>query len=179
MFIADFTFKICIFGDSGVGKTTLTRRFITGKFETDIKTTLGAEIFVKHLEIKNIKISIQIWDFGGEENFRFLLPTYSKGSSGGIFMFDITNQGSLNSIIEWLDTFKQGLAPTERKLPILLIGGKLDLDNNRVVRVEDATDKLKELNLFDYFECSSVTGENIEKIFQTLINAILKKNCIL
>lgn len=179
MIFPDFSFKICIFGDSGVGKTTLTRRFITGKFETDIKTTLGAEIFVKNLEIKNIKISLQIWDFGGEQNFRFLLPTYSRGSSGGIFMFDITNQGSLNSISEWLETFNQGLIPTERILPILMIGGKLDLENNRSVRDEEARNILKKFKLLNYFECSSVTGNNVEKIFLNLTIAILKKNRIL
>ena len=65
----EMAYKICIFGESCVGKSTLARRFLTGFFEEDIKLTMGAEIFIKFLDIENIRVVLQIWDFGGEDIF--------------------------------------------------------------------------------------------------------------
>ena len=55
-------------------------------------------------------------------------------------------------------------------MPILLVGGKLDLESEgkRVVEKEFANEYGKKINLFDYLECSSITGENVEKVFETI-----------
>ena len=79
---ASAVFKICIFGEGGVGKTSLTRRFLVDVFDMDTKMTLGASVFVKQLEVEGNKVRLQVWDFGGEEQYRFLLPVYSHGISG-------------------------------------------------------------------------------------------------
>ena len=76
----DATFKIIIFGDAGCGKTTLTQRFLTNLFVSDSKMTIGVDFEVKSLEVDKQKVKLQIWDFGGEERFRFLLPTYCLGA---------------------------------------------------------------------------------------------------
>ena len=170
----EFIYKICIFGESEVGKTTLTRRYLTGDFELDLKKTMGVEIFVKFLEIENIKIVLQIWDFGGEEMFRFLLPVYARGSSGGIFMYDITNFSSLKRINEWLVIFKEGLSEEEKQIPILMVGGKLDLHEDRRVSSEKAVELSKSYNLIGHIECSSKIGENVDLTFETLTKTILK-----
>ena len=170
----ELAYKICLFGESGVGKTTLSRRFLTGYFEEDIKLTMGAELFVKSLEIQNLKIALQIWDFGGEKVFQFLLPLYSRGSFGGIFMFDLTRVNTLNRIEEWLGCFKERLAPNEKDVPILLVGGKLDLQEQIAISKNEAEKIVKQYNLFKYIECSSKTGENVEIVFETLVRKILK-----
>jgi len=175
MKLADFTFKICIFGESGVGKTTLTRRFITGNFESDIKSTLGAALHIKFLEIDKKRIVLQIWDFGGEDKFKFLLPAYSRGSFGGIFMCDITNKESLKKIPEWISVFKEGLDEDEKDNPILMVGGKLDLNNRRAININDANILAKKLNLLGYAECSAKTGEKVDEIFQSLVSLIYRK----
>ena len=91
MYVAEKTYKVCIFGESGVGKTSLTRRFLLGKWDEDVRLTLGAEIFVKYLEIDGTKVVLQIWDFAGEDSFKLMLPLYSQGSNAGIFMYDLSN----------------------------------------------------------------------------------------
>jgi len=174
MEIEEFAYKICIFGESGVGKTTLTRRYLTGNFELDLKITMGVQIFVKFIKIENISVILQIWDFGGEEDFRFLLPGYARGSSGGIIMYDITSSASLERLDEWLAIFKEGLSEEEKLIPILMVGGKLDLHENRDVSSEEAVDLSKSHNLFSHIECSSKTGQNVELIFKTVVNDILK-----
>ena len=83
-------FKLPIFGDAGVGKTTLTHRYLHGLFKQSYHGTIGVDFFLKKLELNGKNISLQIWDFAGEEKFRFLLPGIINGANGTIFMFDIT-----------------------------------------------------------------------------------------
>lgn len=174
--MGELAYKICIFGETCVGKTTLARRFLKGYFEDDIKVTMGAEIFVKFLQIEDKRIILQVWDFGGEPMFHFLLPLYSKGSSGGIFMFDLTRYETLNRVENWLDTFKQGLSSEIKDIPILLVGGKLDLKDQIMISQKEAEIIAQRNNLSDYIECSSKTGENVELIFEALLKRILRDN---
>ncbi len=171
----DATYKLCIFGNGGVGKTTLVQRYLSGMFEVDTKRTIGLDIAIKDLDIEGKKILLQIWDFAGEERFRFILPGYAVGASAGIFMYDITNVNSLNNIDEWLDVFYQGSIDNEKNPPILLIGGKLDLEQKRAVYLEDVRKISSARNLYGPIECSSKTGERVEQIF-TFIARIIMKN---
>ncbi|MHA1106044.1 MAG: Rab family GTPase [Promethearchaeota archaeon] len=172
--MGEIAYKLCVFGESGVGKTTLARRYLTGYFEEDIKLTMGAELFVKYIKIENVRVVLQIWDFGGEDEFKFLLPLYSKGSSGGIFMFDLSNKASLNRIDEWIEIFKEGSLYGEEISPILMVGGKQDLQGQIAITESEAQTIAREHNLYKYIECSSKTGVNVKTIFETLIRNILK-----
>lgn len=173
------TFKLCIFGDGGVGKTTLTSRFLTGLFDMDTKITLGASIFVKIMEIDGKKISIQIWDFGGEKQFRFLIPVYAHGSSAGIYMFDLTRMGSLAEMGDWISFFHEGLEGRERELPIFMVGGKSDLVDKRSVTEEYACDLCEKHNLIDYIEVSSKTGENVDELIKDIAREMMKNAYLL
>lgn len=168
-----FRFKICIFGDGGVGKTTLVNRYVTGKYQEDFKMTIGVDFYTKVLEVDDNRVHIQIWDFGGEHQFKNLLPNYVIGAAGGIFMYDISRFSSLTNLEEWLKVLKKNPEVREKYIPILLVGGKLDLDANgkRVVEYDFAIEYGKKYNLYEYIECSSATGENVELIF----NMIAKK----
>ena len=169
-----FAFKLCIFGSGGVGKTTLIRRFVTKIFEEDIKMTIGADFSIKHVTVEGKKVTLRIWDFAGEERFRVLLPSFAKGADGGVFMFDITRNSSLKNLPEWLDVFKQGEG-CHRGIPIIMIGGKLDLHDRRSVYSKDAVDLAHKYNLYDYLECSAKTGENVEIFFHKLTRVLMER----
>ena len=169
----NFAFKMCIFGDSGVGKSTLINRYITAKFDQDLKSTLGAAILMKFIETETMRITLQIWDFAGEDRFKFLLPSYAQGSSAAIFMCDITNRDSITNIDKWLLTFNEGLNNRNPKFPLIVVGGKLDLEEKRSLSKKDIEAILTVRKEFDYLECSSKTGENVDLLFQTIIDKIL------
>ena len=171
----DFTYKICIFGDFSVGKTTLCSKYLTGIFESCIKVTMGINIRVKEFRLNNNNIALQIWDFGGEQRFRYLFQHYAKGASGGIFMYDITRRSSLVSIDEWLRDFNRWLIERKARVPLLMVGGKLDLANNREVTVEEAKVFADSRNIDYFMECSAKTGENVEKVFDLITKEIMKK----
>ncbi len=171
----DITFKICIFGDGGVGKTTLTEKYLTGLFLEDIKLTIGTNFYQKHLYVMGKMVGLQIWDFGGERNFRTLFPTYIKGSSGAIFMYDITRNFTLINMQEWMKLVRESLLP-EINIPILMVGGKADLEQKRAVSKEYAANFGKEYGFLDQIECSAKTGYNVEEVFAKLTIAIMKNH---
>ncbi len=173
------SFKICVFGDGGVGKTTLIKKYVTGIFSESTIMTIGVDFHVKQIQIDDNQVSLQIWDFAGEARFRFLLPTYVRGASGAIFMFDITRYSSLKNIGTWSEVIDVCTDEITRPLPIVLVGSKLDLAEKRAVH-SDYGHQLKEENaLFtDYIECSSLKGENVDIIFENLAREMLKRSGI-
>ncbi len=174
-------YKMCIFGDGGVGKTTLINRYITGQYSEDYSMTIGVDFYTKNIEVEGISVNLQIWDFAGEHQFKRLLPNYVIGASGGIFMYDISRFTSLTNLEEWLTILRK--APDEEKhyFPILIVGGKSDLESEgkRAIEAEYAEKYGKEYGLFEFIECSSKTGENVELIFYTIALKMMNQSGIL
>ncbi|KKK43031.1 hypothetical protein LCGC14_0596730 [marine sediment metagenome] len=169
----DYTFKIVIFGDSQTGKTTLSHRFLTNLFKADIQMTLGVDFSLKALKINGENIKLQIWDFAGEERFRFLFPSYIRGANGAIFMYDITNYGSLAHVDDWYEIIEKEI---DDDIPIIFVGGKTDLMHLKEVSTRKAMELARSKDADGFIECSSRTGENVQKIFDLLTKLIFKRS---
>jgi small GTP-binding protein len=167
----DAIFKVIIFGDAGSGKTTLMKRYMTNMFISDTQMTIGVDFEIKTIPFDGKTIKLQIWDFGGEERFRFLLPRYIRGAGGGIFMYDITNYSSLIHVDDWLSVVEE----VGERFPIILVGGKADLEVNRQVSKKEGVEMAQTRNLNQVIECSSKTGENVELIFNTITKLMINR----
>ena len=135
---------------------------------------IGVDFEVKSLEINGKKVKLQIWDFGGEERFRFLLPTYVRGANGGIFMYDVTNYSSLAHIDDWLLVVNKEIKSEQESFPILAVGGKADLADGREVTGEEGINIAKSRGVDGFIECSSKTGENVEETFDALTSIMMQ-----
>jgi small GTP-binding protein len=167
----DVIFKVVIFGDSGCGKTTLRKRFMTNVFVSDTHQTIGVDFETKVLEIDGKQIKLLIWDFAGEERFRFIFPKYIYGAMGGILMYDITNYSSFSHISEWLSVING----TPHRFPIVLLGGKSDLGDFREVSLREGQKAAKSMDLNEFNECSSKNGENVKESFEILTRLMLNR----
>ena len=173
--MSDFLFKICIFGDGGVGKTTLINRYLTGNFEIGSKMTIGVDFMLKKLDLDGNSVTLQLWDLAGEDRFRSLMPGYVSGADGGLFMYDITRVSSLKNLTNWLDTMREISDQKDRNIPILMVGGKLDLAAKRAFPRIDA-EFVANINKFKgLIECSAKTGENVEEVFLTIARLMMSK----
>jgi small GTP-binding protein len=167
-------FKICILGDGGVGKTTLVARYLSGVFNDSLKITIGVNFYVKKFEFQENTVTLQLWDLAGEDRFRFILPSYIFGALGAIFMYDITRYSSFKNFSTWMEVFKEGSQKNEKKIPMIMVGGKSDLEFKRTVSREDVLKVVQNNNIIDYIECSAKTGDNVELIFHKMTEIIMK-----
>ena len=158
-------------GDASVGKTSLTIRYISGSFLEDLKLTIGVDFYSKTTTYQDKKVKLQIWDFGGEERFRFLLSQYCKGSNAAFFLYDLTNSITLDHLPAWTQIIREHAGD----IPIMLVGSKLDLDEFRSVSGEDGLGAAKKYNLASFVELSSKTGENVEKAFNIMTEVLFRK----
>ena len=163
------TMKILIAGEGGVGKTTLLHRYKEGRFLKDTSMTIGVEFSLKSIIIEENTVEMQIWDFGGQDRFRFMLPRYVEGAQGALVLADLTRISSFSNIGEWLNI----LRANEKQLPILLVGTKNDLEDDIQVNDEFALELKEKNNIFNYIKTSSKTGENIEKSFELLVRKVI------
>ncbi len=163
-------FKIIIGGDGGVGKTTMLHRYVNGTFLFDSKMTIGADIFHKVITLKEGAVcSLQLWDFGGQDRFRFILDSFVKGAAGAFLMFDLTNYMSFHNLPNWIKIVRKD-DPT---LPILLLGSKYDLVDSITVDDEYVREFIEDNNISGYCKVSSKTGYNINVVFESLISKII------
>ncbi|TFG25741.1 MAG: GTP-binding protein [Promethearchaeota archaeon] len=166
-----FILKILTAGEGGVGKTTLLHRYVEGKFSADTKMTIGVEFFLKEVEIDGKQCTLQLWDFGGQERFRFLLESYVLGAKGALLMFDLTRPMTLENLQQWVTICRKG----DPNLPILFVGTKLDLVNDIMVDDEYALSFKDQFDLFDFLKISSKSGENVSEAFGILTRKILER----
>ncbi len=155
-----------------MGKTALAQRYLTGLFADNTRITIGVEFHVKDVQLAGKKVKLQIWDFGGEERFRFLLPSYCKGANGGLFMFDVTNPKTLIHLDPWMDVLR---GATGANIPILMVGTKADLAEKRAVESKEAMAVAKSHKFAGYAEVSAKTGANVEGTFETITKVMLSR----
>jgi len=164
----DYLFKSIVVGDGGVGKTALTLRFSKGFFTEDYKMTIGVDFHVKTISIDSvegpIRAKLQIWDTGGQERFSSIRPMYYRGSLGALLIFDLTNSASFDHLPQWIEEVR---ANVKTEIPLLLVGNKSDLLEQRAVSLEEINNFTHNFNLY-YMETSAKTGVGVGDCFYIL-----------
>ena len=163
------TLKLLIIGDSRVGKTSLLLNYVEKIFPEAHISTLGVEYKEKEIIKDNYIIRLQIWDTAGEERFRSITKSIYRNANGILFVCDITNRESFKNIKNWIKDADN----VDKDIKGIIIGNKIDLDNERVVSVEDLEEIGKKYNM-PFIEASAKTGMNVSKCFEVLIDELFK-----
>ena len=158
----DFSFKIIVIGNSGVGKSSLSIQAARHTFAENYFATVGVEFFNINIKYENKIIKLQIWDTCGQEIYRSLISNFYRNSSLAVIVYSIIDTSSFDSIDQWLKELKSNSSPD---IKIFLIGNKLDLEDQRVVSTEQGKMIQNDYNLDLFVESSARDGKNTEYIF--------------
>jgi small GTP-binding protein len=133
-----------------------------------VAPTVGSGTSTKDVATTRGTVRLTIWDTAGEERYRSFTGLYSQGAVAAIIVFDVTDEGTFESIPTWVDVFKQA---TETGDFVVVVGNKLDLED-RVVTAKKALEWCDE-NKFKYFEVSAKTGEGVDLVFAQVAEHIV------
>ena len=158
-----------IAGDSSVGKTNFISMYIENRYNQNYMTTSGIDLKTKNIEIKSKKIRVQLWDTAGQEKYRAITKNLFLKVQGILLIYDITNENSFNNLKGWINSIKEECG---NQIQMILIGNKIDLNEKRMIKKEDAL-AFAEKEKIKYIETSSKTGENIQQAISLLCEKII------
>jgi small GTP-binding protein len=174
----DFILKIVICGNSGVGKTKILNRYLKKSFDMETKATIGVDFFGDDIKIGNNFIKVQFFDTAGQEKYHSICSTYYKNCDGVLLLYDITDRESFEKLNYWL---REILSNAEKKVKVLVIGNKNDLEEERKISENEGMDFATKNGLF-FTETSALTNRDncVEKAFENIIfqitNDLQKEN---
>ena len=166
-------FKIISLGDSGVGKSSIFRRYTENKFDEDTMSTIGLAFADKELTLQNKeKVKLKLVDTGGQERYKSLAKNYYKNADGVLFVFAHNDKDSFDHIIDWIELFDQNT--TNKEIPKFLIGNKNDL--KKFDEQESFDDFIQQHNILRYISTSAKDNKknNISEIFKDMSEIINK-----
>ena len=163
--------KIITLGDSHVGKSSLIFKFIEDKFSSSYMSTVGFDLKFKTIKINNEEIKVMIFDTAGQERFRSLASNYIRKANGILLVYDISDKNTFLNIENWMTSIKEESSDT---IPIILIGNKCDLDEQRKIQKEEGEQFANNNNL-KFFETSCKDGDNVENCFIELTKQIIER----
>jgi small GTP-binding protein len=159
--------KICIIGDSHVGKTSLIRRYVMDIFDDKYITTLGTKVSKKQIKIKKnnqeVDLTLSIWDVLGQEEFSKIQTMAFKGSRGAIVVCDITRNETLTHSHDWVKKIRE----VNGDIPIVLLANKADLTSNYAFDENELVQSSQHLKV-PFYKTSAKFGDNVIKTFYTL-----------
>ena len=166
-------YKIIIIGDTSVGKTALLSKYLKGIFQASPLPTVATEFATKIIQIKEGGyIKAQIWDTAGQEKYKSITYHHYKKSVGGLIVYDITKRSTFENVKNWYNDL---ITLGEKGCIIALVGNKLDLveRNERKREVEKyEAQAYADDNHMLFFETSAYNGNNLNDIFEELLQTI-------
>ena len=157
--------KVVLLGDSGVGKTCIISRYISGSFDENSATTNGASYCSKNVSYDQLgkNLLLDIWDTAGQEKYKALTKFFYKDAAVCILVYDITREESFNNLKNfWYQQLREN---SDKNIVIGVAGNKCDLYENEAVKESDARQWAEEIGaVFELTSAQNNTG--INELFQ-------------
>ncbi len=167
-----YIFKVLLIGEAAVGKTSLTLKFVHGKFKSDYLLTVGMEPYSKYLKLGNDMATLSIWDIAGQQRFDVFRTMFFRGAKAALLVFDLTRPATLTKLDDWHEDL---LKNAGEDVITILVGNKNDLEDLRSVPKKDALAFAKKIKALTYIETSAKTGDNVNESFITITEKLIAR----
>ena len=160
-------FKLIVLGSAAVGKTTLVNQFLKKEDVIDYRPTLGISISTQQFHVQGFKddiIKFLVYDLAGQSFFKRVRHEYYQGANCAFIVYDVTKRETFDEAIDfWLEDAQKKLG----NVPFVLIGNKIDLEDQREITKEEGLEKAKKLKSF-FIETSALKNINVQDTFKII-----------
>lgn len=163
--------RVVVLGKAGVGKSTLLKRYVEGKFDPHRNPTKAASYLEK--KTTDGQQLLQIFDTAGDDKYSTMMGFYYRQASVALVLYDSTDLQSFYGTSGYdgrhqyngVDAYINELIGQDfDRDHIILVGTKTDLHDQRQVAQKELKQKATEHGV-QFFECSSQNGANVESLF--------------
>lgn len=163
--------KVLLVGDSGAGKTGLSKRLAERVWEESPGSTVGAwatQWSLPAAEVEQGDREIWMWDFGGQADQRLIHQLYMDETALAVLVFDAQRPNVFESLEQW----NQDLTRSTEKPPAkLLVAGRVDASYVRVKR-EDVNDFILQHGYKEFIETSARTNQGCDELREAIVRNI-------
>jgi Ras-related protein Rab-22 len=167
--------KVMLLGEIGVGKSSLIRRLVLGKFEFDYKPTLGVNIYTYDVprDVVAEATTLVVWDTDGNLGGAIFDHIYMRQASAAVIIGDLTRPGTLES----MQGLAKGFAEAFPGRHFALIANKADLlaQADQVTRCQPLQSFASD-NGTDLTVTSAKTGQNVANAFNNAAISIVRRD---
>uniref|UniRef100_A0A669EJ77 RAP1A, member of RAS oncogene family a n=1 Tax=Oreochromis niloticus TaxID=8128 RepID=A0A669EJ77_ORENI len=161
-------YKLVVLGSGGVGKSALTVQFVQGIFVEKYDPTIE-DSYRKQVEVDGQQCMLEILDTAGTEQFTAMRDLYMKNGQGFALVYSITAQSTFNDLQDLREQILR-VKDTE-DVPMILVGNKCDLEDERVVGKERmTTDKFQ-------FRFQDMDLKNVQPLDEGFRTAVPSSPC--
>ena len=168
--------KVIIVGDMDTGKTSIIKRYLYDKFDSNNNPTIVPELKTKIIKINGINYNINFWDIPAQDRNAFILGAFVRDSNGIIYCCDVENKKSMENLKKWEEALKS--KENIDDITKIVIENKCDLKGNES-QYNDNSSALRsisnELECSNFFRTSALNGYFVKTSIEYLINEIIKK----
>ena len=167
--------KVVLVGESGVGKTCIISRFISGAFDFNVTSTNGASYASKNVQYDKLgkSLLLDVWDTAGQEKYRSLTKFFYKDAKVAILVYDITRQSSFDSLTNYW--YKEVKEHGPENIVLGIAGNKCDLYEQEEVNETKAREFAQSIGAI-FALTSAQNNSGINELFRDVGNKYLDPN---
>jgi len=161
--------RLVVLGSGGVGKSALTVQFVTGSFVEKYDPTIE-DSYRKNFQILGFDVLLEILDTAGTESFTSLRDLYMKNGDGFLLLYSIVSPATFRDVNGIRDQIVR--VRNSQNFPLVVIGTKLDLQNERLVQRDEGLIKARVWGA-GFLETSAKTNIGVYPAFTEIVGRCL------
>lgn len=165
-------YKIVVLGAGGVGKSSVTVQFVQGVYVESYDPTIE-DSYRKQIEVDGRACDLEILDTAGVAQFTAMRELYIKSGKGFLLVYSVTDENSLKELMALREQVAR--IKDSDNVPMALIGNKCDLEEDRVISIEEGIKVSQEWGLVPFYETSAMYKTNVDEAFVDVVRQIMRK----